>query len=364
MENVQGNGTSMISLIIPPKDQLSRVSKLLLEEYGTASNIKSRVNRLAVLSAITTTQQRLKLYSSIPMNGLIIYCGTLITEEDKEKLIIIDFEPFKPINTSLYLCDNKFHIEPLNELIISDTIYGYIIVDGEGVLYGTLSGNKRTILHKFSVMLPKKHNKGGQSSARFGRIRIEKRHNYIRKVAETAAQLFITNDHVTINGLIIAGCADLKSELSESKLFDPRLESKILQLFDISYGNEMGFNQAIEMSQSLLEGVTFLNEKKLLQSYFDLIAQDTGRYCYGLEQTLEALESGAVEIMIVWENYESSIYTPDWFADNYTQFGAKLSIISDKTPEGSQFVKGFGGIGGILRYKMDFIQEEESYDED
>ena len=25
--------------------------------------------------------------------------------------VTIDFEPFKPINTSLYLCDNKFHVE-------------------------------------------------------------------------------------------------------------------------------------------------------------------------------------------------------------------------------------------------------------
>lgn len=40
------NGTSMISLIIPPKDQISRISKMLADEYGTASNIKSRVNRL------------------------------------------------------------------------------------------------------------------------------------------------------------------------------------------------------------------------------------------------------------------------------------------------------------------------------
>ena len=39
------NGTSMISLIIPPKDQVSRVNKMLTDEYGTASNIKSRVNR-------------------------------------------------------------------------------------------------------------------------------------------------------------------------------------------------------------------------------------------------------------------------------------------------------------------------------
>lgn len=34
-----------------------------------------------------------------------------MTEEGKEKKVNIDFEPFKPINTSLYLCDNKFHTE-------------------------------------------------------------------------------------------------------------------------------------------------------------------------------------------------------------------------------------------------------------
>ena len=41
----RGNGTSMISLVIPPKDQISRVAKMLADEYGTASNIKSRVNK-------------------------------------------------------------------------------------------------------------------------------------------------------------------------------------------------------------------------------------------------------------------------------------------------------------------------------
>jgi peptide subunit release factor 1 (eRF1) len=44
---------------------------------------------------------------SVPPNGLVIYCGTIVTDEGKEKKVNIDFEPFKPINTSLYLCDNK-----------------------------------------------------------------------------------------------------------------------------------------------------------------------------------------------------------------------------------------------------------------
>jgi len=118
----RGNGTSMISLIVPPGDQISRVNKMLSDEYGTASNIKSRVNRLSVLGAITSTQQRLKLYSKCPKNGLVLYCGTVVSDDGKERRVNIDFEPFKPINTSLYLCDNKFHTEALNELLMDDEV--------------------------------------------------------------------------------------------------------------------------------------------------------------------------------------------------------------------------------------------------
>ena len=74
LENAKGEGTSMISLILSPKTQLSQTQTMLTEEYGTASNIKSRVNRLSVLEAIVSTQQRLKLYSKCPPNGLCIFC--------------------------------------------------------------------------------------------------------------------------------------------------------------------------------------------------------------------------------------------------------------------------------------------------
>ena len=103
LEAARGNGTSMISLIIPPKDQVSRAAKMLAEEFGTASNIKSRVNRQSVLGAITSTQQRLKLYNKVPPNGLVVYCGEIITAEGKEKRINMDFEPFTVSYTHLTL---------------------------------------------------------------------------------------------------------------------------------------------------------------------------------------------------------------------------------------------------------------------
>ena len=43
----------------------------------------------------------------------------------------------------------------------------------------------------------------------------------MRKVAEVAVTLFITNDKPNIAGLVLAGSADFKTELSQSDMFDP-----------------------------------------------------------------------------------------------------------------------------------------------
>ena len=278
-------------------------------------------------------------------------------------------------------------------------------MDGNGALFGTLSGNTRDVVHKFSVDLPKKHGRGGQSALRFARLREEKRHNYVRKVAELAVQNYITNDKVNVVGLILAGSADFKNDLNQSDLFDQRLQGKVIKVVDVSYGGENGFNQAIELSSETLSNVKFIQEKKLINRYFDEISQDTGKVCYGIEDTLKALELGAAETLIVYENLEtmrwelktsegtsvifhttkaqeadrsqfmdketgqemeviSQMPFLEWLAEKYRDFGATLEFVSDRSSEGNQFVKGFGGIGAILRYKVNFEQLADLDDED
>jgi peptide chain release factor subunit 1 len=39
--------------------------------------------------------------------------------------------------------------------------------------------------------------------------------------------------------------------------------------------------------------------------YFDEISQDTGKYCFGVDDTLQCLDMGAVETLVVWENLEA-----------------------------------------------------------
>lgn len=50
-------------------------------------------------------------------------------------------------------------------------------------------------------------------------------------------------------------------------MFDPRLQTKVLKLVDVSYGGENGFNQAIELSQECLANVKFIQEKKLIGKF-------------------------------------------------------------------------------------------------
>ncbi|KAJ4791203.1 Eukaryotic peptide chain release factor subunit 1-1 [Rhynchospora pubera] len=280
-------------------------------------------------------------------------------------------------------------------------------MDGNGALFGTLSGNTREVLYKFTVDLPKKHGRGGQSALRFARLRMEKRHNYVRKTAETATLHFInpSTSQPNVSGLILAGSADFKTELSQSDMFDQRLQAKILKVVDVSYGGESGFNQAIELSAEILANVKFIQEKKLIGKFFEEISQDTGKYVFGVEDTLKALEMGAVDVLIVWENLDISRYTlknattgeivikhftkdketksenfidPDtsaelevqekmplleWFANEYKKFGCTMEFVTNKSQEGSQFCRGFGGIGGILRYQLDMRDFDELSDE-
>jgi len=177
-------------------------------------------------------------------------------------------------------------------------------------------------------------------------------------------------------------------------MFDQRLKRVVVGVVDTCYGFENGLNQAIELSGETLSNVKFVQERKLISNFFDEIARDTGKVCYGIKETFYALENGAVATLIVWENLditrvvlmqtnnqqitlflngdqiEDTNYLKDpdgnelevvenqllgeWLAENYKKFGASLQFVTDKSQEGSQFVQGFGGVGGLLRYQFDF----------
>jgi len=362
LKSYSGSTTSLITLILPPKSRIADYQSLLLNEYGTASNIKSRVNRQSVLDAITYAQAHLKLYSHhAPDNGLFLVSGNVTDEHGKAQKITIGIEPIRPVTTSLYRCDNRFHTEELEKMLVDDHTYGFIIVDGESCLYATYCGNVKNILYKFTVELPPKHGRGGQSALRFARHRTEAQDNYIRKVSENANNLFIDKDTnlVNVEGIIFGGSADFKERISTSDILDPRIKKVILGVYDIQYGGQNGLDQAITLASDVLSNVKFVQERKIVTEFLDEIALNTSKYIFGKIQTMKALNDGLIKKLIVDENYNDDdldIILESSVIKNKT---TELHIISNNTTEGTQFCHGFGGLGGILHYPIEIDYEND-----
>merc|ERR1719471_1096229 len=65
-------------------------------------------------------------------------------------------------------------------------------------------------------------------------------------------------------------------------------------------------------------------------------------------------EESGVEVEVV-----DHVAFVEWIVQNYENFGTQLEFVSDRSEEGNQFCKGFGGVGGLMWYRV----ELEMFDE-
>ncbi|CAF1363894.1 unnamed protein product [Rotaria sordida] len=174
------------------------------------------------------------------------------------------------------------------------------------------------------------------------------------------------------------------------------LQEKILERVIISDDGENDFNQAIDLIIETLNNIKFIREKKVLARYFNKVSKDGSHYCFGVTDTLKALEMGSIETLIVWENFDVNHYflrhsqmqemkmtiscvdqekytdfdwehieemsLLEWFVKNHKKFGATLEIVTDKSQQGYRFVHDFDSIGGILHHKINL--QNTSIEED
>ncbi|XP_026416399.1 eukaryotic peptide chain release factor subunit 1-3-like [Papaver somniferum] len=179
--------------------------------------------------------------------------------------------------------------------------YGFIVMTDEGALFGTLSGMTKEILHQFSVELPKNRwplgNKPPMDRATARRAWID----YVKKIADLATQFYIDQDtrEPNISGLILAGYEFLMKSLTRDGMLNPALEAKVLCRAVVSYADDSGFNHAINLSSDYIADVKFVQEKRLIRNFFaealGCKRGDKWNCTFGVEQTLKALELGAVK---------------------------------------------------------------------
>lgn len=387
LEEIKGRHTELVTVYVPAGFNLNVVANQIKEERGTAQNIKSKTVRKNVTTALDKISHHLKLYKQTPKNGLAIFCGNISEKEGVSDVEIWAIEPPEPIKTRLYRCDQKFLLDPLKHMVREKEVYGLIVLDKSEAEIGVLKGKKIMSLNHLESVVPGKTKKGGQSSARFARVREGLLVDFLKRVGELASRSFKKLED--LKGVIIGGPGYIAEKFVDEEYLNYKIKKKVLGTVSTSYTGEYGLRETVERSEKLLEKASIMAEKKILDRYFDEFAKDTGLALYGIKEVAKALKLGGVDTLLLSDKFDwvkaklkcesgheeekliekhkikeekcpkcgkkvSAVKEKD-LADELIKMAENTSsdvvMVSTQTQKGVQLSE-LGGVGAILRFKM------------
>ncbi len=384
LEGIRGTGTELISLYVPPDFPISDVVAKLRDEYGQASNIKSKTTRLNVQGAIDKIMQYLKLYRTPPKNGLAVFCGNISDIQAKPDLEIFALEPPQPVKSNIYRCDSTFLLEPLEAMIAATDIYILLVMDGRDATIATLKGTHVNIEKRMASLVHAKVRKGGQSQARYSRIIEGSIVDYYRRVADAVNEVFAK--YGKVNGLIVGGPGPSKENFLKEKAVNYQI--KIIGPFDTGYTDEeVGIRELLEKSKEALSEQATVKEKALMDRFMNEVARK-GLATFGYKQVRKELDANNVSILIISENldiHEVSYKCTacgaefkdieqgdkrkekhecggnlsvvgdtdpiDSVINDAEKNGVEMVFVSEESPYGRELLEGFGGIAALLRHR-------------
>ena len=394
LESYRGQGTTLVTLYVPPGRLLSDVAAQVRSEVGQASNIKSKSTQDAVTSALTSILARLKNYRETPKNGLAIFVGDVNVGAGKTRQVAEFIEPPVPVSTGMYRCESTFLTDHLRQMGAIENSYGLMVIDRKECSMGFLRGKSITPVYNRQSLVPSKHGRGGQSAQRFERLIEIAAHEWFTQCAEKATEIFLNAD---IKALLLGGPGPTKEFFAREEYLHHELRKKLYpQFFDTGYtDDDQGLKELVENAGSAIEEIGRMQDRKLMQQFLREVArQDGGLGTYGEAEVRKALEAGAVQHLLVSENLRKdrlsftnrqtgevlhkvvphlqaedavSEQSKKW-GGNQTEVvrkdliedlsdlaegsGAEVHIVSPASEEGGILMNAFGGIVALLRYKL------------
>jgi peptide chain release factor subunit 1 len=265
--------------------------------------------------------------------------------------------PIKVENT--LIVDSSPYLRPLARILDEWESFTLVLVSSNfakifSVILGEVKDSK-----KLSSDIMNKHKKGGWSQARFNRLRKGAIHAFFTEVIEEIKKRVDER-------IIIAGPGTAKNQLID--LLPKDLKSKIIDIIDVSIDDE---------NKLLKESIHLISEKEKRDSHDAVmhlkseILKD-GLAVYGVQETLQAVKNGQVELLIIEKDYK----IPGWICENcqVVEEGKKelcpycgkntsqvdileeILEFAERTDAEIEFtddeeIKNLGHIGGILRFK-------------
>ena len=346
----RAHATTLLSLYIPPGRPISDVVNLLRQELAITENIKLKRTRDAVQTALSAAIDRLIRIRETPPNGLVVFVGR---NEETGDFIAWVFSPPDPVPVFFYRTDKEFHTEFLEPMVEESDVYGIVIIERDEATIGILKPSGIQVLEEIEWYVPGKHHKGGQSQRRFDRIIEQIVMEFYKHVAEKVNKHFLPLlEQGKLKGVIIAGPGYAKYDfLKEAENLDYRIRKIIIgEPVDVAYQGYAGLREVVMKTRDVLSKQKFVEAMKTLEEFKYHLAKDDGYAIYGHNEVLEALKQGAVDKLLICEDYPEFEKYEKLAEDT----GTKVVTIYSDMDEYEWFKNAFSCIAAIARYPIHY----------
>ncbi|MEW5996154.1 MAG: peptide chain release factor aRF-1 [Candidatus Micrarchaeota archaeon] len=385
LKQFSGSGTQLISVFIPAGYPIHETAGKLREELSQASNIKSKQTRTNVTDALEKILNYMKMFRQTPENGLAVFAGNVSDNPAKTDIRLFSLEPPQKLNVSIYRCDSRFFLEPLERMLEAKDVYGVIAMDGREATLAIVRGTEIQVVKKLISHAHAKVRKGGQSARRYERLIEESIEKYYKRVGEAVDEHFLGR----IKGMVVGGPGPTKEFFVKMSPFNYQI--KVLGVVDTGYTDEYGIREALSKAESILETQGAVKERALVERFIKEVVGG-GLATYGLREVMGAVESRQAATVLVSEGLQfnmvewkcsscgETLSKPmreepkpvrcpkcgaemevtgivpliDYLIENAEEKGIKIEVVSTNTVEGNQFLQGFGGIGAFLKYRTTY----------
>lgn len=180
---------------------------------------------------------------------------------------------------------------------------------------------------------------------RFTRLIEEAVHNFFKEIGEACNKEFADKKVV---GIIAGGSGPTKHAFLKGDYLFNNVKEKIIATIDTSYTDDFGIHELMQKSQDAISQLDVTKEKELVNKFLKEAVTD-GLATYGKNEVIKAINKSQAELVMLSEGLDEEVI--EEISELAEQTGAEVEMISEDTPEGQQFKRGFLGIGAILRYK-------------
>lgn len=218
---------------------------------------------------------------------------------------MFSIEPTKyPIKRFSYYCDNRYHIELVEDLFDEGKDYGLLVISGTGCKFYKVSGDGKKVcqcvkIGEKKVRLPKSQKKGGQSAQRIGRIRKGDIQKYLDDVVYDMQKIYLNSDGLlnVSGGLFIAGYGGKQKEILGRMERVKELRDGVLDIFVCSERDvidDILCKVGISMKRE-----EFSEEIKELDEWCHELDRDTGLVEYGEVEVKGAFKDGYLRKLFI-----------------------------------------------------------------